>query len=75
MKNLLKLLGQLWNSEKNAYSECEHPILQRAIDYIKNKYVHLNVQVEGYYNIIEMDLPLQRRRVGHLMKKIYGVSI
>ena len=73
MKNLKNLLGDLWNSKQDSYSESEHPTLQKAIDLIKNKYIRLTAQVEkGYYKIIDMDIHLQRRRTDSLFNKLYS---
>ena len=75
MKNLKSLLGNLWNSKKDSYSKCEHPILQKTIDYIKHKHIQLNTKIEkGYYNVKEIDIHLQRRRTEFLMKKVYSLS-
>ncbi len=75
MKNLLE---QLWNSKKDSYSECKHPILQRATDYIKNKYVHLTSQEDPLHpgiTEIDMDLHLQQRRTESLLKKCGYIEI
>jgi len=73
MKNLKRLLKQSWNSKKDSYSKCKHPILQKTIDYIKEAYVRLNTKIEkGYYKVIDMDLHLQRRKTKSLIKKVYN---
>ena len=72
MKKSKNLLQQLWNSKKDSYSDCKNPILQKTIDQIKTTYIQLTAQIEkGYYKVIDMDLPLQRRKTNHLMKKLY----
>ena len=32
------MLNDLWNCEKESYSECKHPVLQKIVDIIKYNY-------------------------------------
>tara|TARA_Y100000310_G_scaffold340526_1_gene436600 strand:- start:1686 stop:1922 length:237 start_codon:yes stop_codon:yes gene_type:complete len=73
MKNLKNILESLWNSKEDSYSESKHPILQKTIDYIKDKYIRLTTKIEkGYYKVRDQNLPLQARIVGHKSRKTYS---
>jgi len=74
MKNLKSLLKPLWNSKKDSYSECKHPILQRTIDCLKETYARLNSETEkGYYRVMERDVHLQSRKTKFIKKKRYQI--
>ena len=74
MTNLKNLLGSLWNSKQDSYSESKHPVLQKIIDSIKDKYIKFEIE-KRYYKVIEMDTHLACRKTNHLMEKLYNKSI
>ena len=66
----MDLLGKLWNCEKDFYSDCSSKILQKTIDYIKNKQIHFTAKRVSPVEVeIDMNIHLQRRITNLLTEK------